>query len=119
MSASERCIRGITHHIDDLVIDPAVVVLGIQVRELCQSVQAEDQCGVYKMKTVDLLDDQVVNTLRLQSIRNRLRDKNRQHHRYGICQRVRELEHDDGEGHGRALYTVVSQSKPTRSENVL
>ena len=49
------------------------------------------------------LDDEVVNSLGLQSIGDCLRNQNRKHDRHGICERISKLEHNDCKGDGGAL----------------
>ena len=55
-----------------------------------------------------LLDDKVIDALRLQRIGDRLRHEYRQHHGDSVGQCVRQLEHDDGQRDRRALWAVES-----------
>ena len=75
-----------TYNVVDLESTPNVVMLRVEIRELRK------------------LDDEIINPLGFQSIRDGLRDEHCEHHRDGICQGISELEHDDRERHGGALH---------------
>lgn len=83
------------YYINDLLINPAVIVLRIQIGELGEpeSGPSETEIGAYS----DLLDNKIIDSLRLQSICDCLCHQYRKHDRNRISQRIGELEHDDGE----------------------
>lgn len=84
------------------MVYPDIVVLCIEVRQLREP---EQYIRGFQWTTATeiLLDNEIIDSFRFQSIGDGLRDQNGQHDGYRIGQRVGQLKHDDSQGHGGAL----------------
>lgn len=84
------------------MVYPDIVVLCIEIRQLREPEQHIR--GFQRTIAMEiLLNNEIIDAFRFQSIGDRLRDQNGQHDGYRIGQRVCQLKHDDSQGHGGAL----------------